>query len=154
MFKLQGFTVVELIITILILALLATLAAPTFSNMIRQYNLERSMMELNMLLSKARSTAVTTRQIVTVHLGQEQQDTSHTKYWMPKGQVTYSATSNQFVFLATGHVKSSVNTNISHGFTDFSVMLCDAEKSKANLAVTITLSYFGAVQGAVKGLCI
>ncbi len=57
-----GFTMVELIITIAVLAIIALMAAPSFATMYNRQKLESSARELVMKVSEARSQAVLLRQ--------------------------------------------------------------------------------------------
>ncbi|ENX38193.1 GspH/FimT family pseudopilin [Acinetobacter sp. NIPH 2100] len=60
--SIAGFTLVELIITIAILAIIALMAAPSFATMYSRQKLESSARELVMKISEARSQAVLLRQ--------------------------------------------------------------------------------------------
>lgn len=56
--KIQGFTLIELMVTIAVLAIIAMMAAPTFTQMIRNNQLNNDTGNLVTLLLEARSTAV------------------------------------------------------------------------------------------------
>ena len=61
----QGFTLVELVVTIALLTILTTLAIPSFSEMLRQWRRDSATRELTTSLQLARSEAIkTSRQIV------------------------------------------------------------------------------------------
>lgn len=61
----HGFTLVELVVTIALLAILTTLAAPSFSEVLRQWRRDSATRELTTSLQLARSEAIkTSRQIV------------------------------------------------------------------------------------------
>lgn len=81
----RGFTLIELMITIAIMAIIATMAAPSFSNMLERQRLNRDTQSLIAQLSKARSQAVALRRDVTVTLNSQTTDTADTLNWSPSG---------------------------------------------------------------------
>ena len=64
----QGFTLVELMVTVAILAIIATIVAPSFSNIIQNQRLNMSVNSLVSVLAEAQSTAVLQHQTYTVGL--------------------------------------------------------------------------------------
>lgn len=59
--KNRGFTLIELMVTIAVLAIIATMAAPSFSSMINNQRLKQSMTEVKNGIMDARSRAILTR---------------------------------------------------------------------------------------------
>ena len=53
----RGFTLVELMITIGVMAIIAVMAVPSFTNMLLKQNLNKSTRDLVIVLEKARSKA-------------------------------------------------------------------------------------------------
>ncbi|WP_439107208.1 GspH/FimT family pseudopilin [Congregibacter sp.] len=62
----KGFTLVELMIVIVIIAILLTVAAPSFRNFVAQQRLRSASMDLRMALTMARSEAVKRNANVTL----------------------------------------------------------------------------------------
>lgn len=62
----QGFTLIELMVTVILVAILATIAIPTFTDLIRDNRVQAQAEELNSLLQYARSEAVIRRRSVNV----------------------------------------------------------------------------------------
>lgn len=62
----RGFTLIELIVTIAVLAVIASIAAPSFSNQIIRQRLDNSGREILSALYEGRSKAVSMRSVVVV----------------------------------------------------------------------------------------
>lgn len=62
----KGFTLVELMVTIAVLAIIATIAVPSFSQQISRQNLDNSGREILSALAEGRSRAVALRSSVVV----------------------------------------------------------------------------------------
>lgn len=62
----QGFTLIELMVTIAVMAIIAMMAAPSFSNLIASYQLNQSVDQFVLGLKEGRSRAATVRHNVVV----------------------------------------------------------------------------------------
>src|SRR5690606_35849867 len=105
---------IELRVTIVVLAIIAMMAAPSFGNLLLKQNLNRSTQDLVSTLNAARSTAVLERREVTVDLSKTDQtaDTAATRYWLPKGEaVLKSGLPTSITFQLSGAIKDHA-TNI------------------------------------------
>ena len=101
--KKQGFTLIELMITIAILAIIATMAAPSFGNLIQKQNLNRSTQELIGQLNNARSKAVLERRDVTVQLNSLAADTPTQLNWASQDKtILKSGSPTEITFLLSG----------------------------------------------------
>lgn len=146
--KNKGFTLIELMVTIAVLAIVAMMAAPSFGNMINTQNLNRSTSDLMGVLSKARSQAAIERRMVTVSIGQGV-DNNNTLFWSPHGKSNLKTGSN-IIFMPNGLVRDpSSNTVIG---TDTTFVICE-NGSDSNLSKTIVVSRIGTIQQPVTGDC-
>lgn len=90
--KHKGFTLIELMVTIAVMAIIAMMAAPSFSQMKERRLVQESLRDLASSLTTARSNAALYRQDVTVHLGQKGDGDESNLYWELKDEdleVTY-----------------------------------------------------------------
>ena len=62
----HGFTLIELMVTIGVMAIIATMAAPSFGNLIAEKRLESDTRELALILGDARGQAATLRKNITI----------------------------------------------------------------------------------------
>jgi len=62
----RGFTIVELMVTVLILAIITAIAAPSFSNIMRGSSINSSLLQLRSAFALAREQAVTMQENVTI----------------------------------------------------------------------------------------
>ena len=80
--KIQGFTLIELMVVIAIIAIVAMIAAPNLSDAIEKRQIERTTTDFEKALTQARSDAVLNRKKITIHLNASGQDTPTDRYWM------------------------------------------------------------------------
>lgn len=79
----MGFTLVELMVTIAVMAIIATMAAPSFSQLIHERKLDGDARDLALVLSDMRGQAATLRKDITLKL-QSGTSTATTYFWLPK----------------------------------------------------------------------
>ena len=146
--KNKGFTLIELMVTIAVLAIIAMMAAPSFGDMLVRQNLKKSTNELIGLLNQTRAKAVLERRSIVVDLNPVETDilpanTDTTVNWMPYGKTHLTSTS-----------ETSVTYGLSGGVdgatTDTSFILCSVAGGKSQ---TISVSKMGTIQQVVEGTC-
>ena len=144
--KNKGFTLIELMVTIAVLAIVASIAAPSFGNLLQKQNLNRSAQELIGQLNSARSKAVLERREVTVMLNSLDADTPTRLNWSPRGRAS----------LKTGS-PTTITFQLNGGVRDFATSISGrpfiiCNESGGNKSKNISLSLMGTIQ-VTEGTC-
>lgn len=79
----KGFTLIELMISIGVIAIITTMAAPAFSNLVAKQKLDASVRSIVLIFGDARAQAATLRRIVTV-MPTAGTNTEVLFHWSPK----------------------------------------------------------------------
>lgn len=79
----RGFTLVELIVTLAVLAIIATMAAPSFGNLVAEKRLESDARELALTLGEVRAQATALRRVIILKF-QKGTSSSTVFYWTPQ----------------------------------------------------------------------
>ena len=150
----RGFTLVELMITIGVMAIIVVMAVPSFTNMLLKQNLNKSTRDLVIILGKARSKAALERRAVTVTLNSSLADTDSTLNWAASGKATLVSTTTSIVFRSDGMVQDPTTTTAPLN-SDLTLVLCDQAQAQAQYSKRIILSRIGVVQqrDLVTGNC-
>ncbi|MDR2249021.1 GspH/FimT family pseudopilin [Acinetobacter sp.] len=141
----EGFTLVELMVTIAVMAIIAMMAAPTFGDMLVNQNLNRSAEDLVSSINQARMKAVVERRQITVQLNSTYiADTDNQINWMPSGKAQLKTGSDSsIIFLMSGLVKDAT------GDTTFEI----CNKATGNKSKIISVSRMGTIQSNAVGTC-
>ncbi len=149
--KNKGFTLIELIVTIAVMTIIAILAAPSFGDMLKKQNLNKSSKELIATLNQARAKAALERREITVELLSSDANTESSMNWMPVGKANLkTGTSTEIVFMPNGLVKDPSTNQVIAGDTAF--VICD-DVSGSNNSKQITISRMGTIHQIVEGDC-
>ncbi|MHA3082660.1 pilus assembly FimT family protein [Acinetobacter sp. ANC 5383] len=150
----RGFTLIELMVTIGVMAIIAAIAVPSFNNMLLKQNLNASTRSLVITLEKARSKAALERRLVTVALNSSAADTDSILNWQPSGKSALISTTTSITFRADGMVQDPTTTTAPLS-ADMPLVLCDQAQAQAQYSKRITLSRMGVVQQGdlVTGNC-
>lgn len=140
--KKNGFTLIELMVTIAVLAILATMAVPSFGNIIKNQRFKENTNELINKIRQARTYAVLNHQEVTLRLNVAGVDSAPVFNWIGEDTARLKTTSNnELVFDKKGFLRSTFNV----------VEIC---KSNGNSeSVKITLTQLGHIHKVEKGAC-
>ncbi|OTG63925.1 type II secretion system protein GspH [Acinetobacter sp. ANC 4470] len=145
--KNQGFTLIELMVTIAVMAIIAMMAAPSFGDMVLSQNLNRSAQDLILTLNEARSKAALERRNIEVNLFVDEHNslpinTPGIVNWKPKGKaILQSATSITF----------DITGVVSGASTDTTFQICD--QSGGVKSKIISISKMGTIQQTTEGTC-
>lgn len=152
--KIWGFTLVELMVTISLMAIIAVIAIPSFNNLMLKQNLNKSTRELVIILNKARSKAALERRAVTVTLNSSSADTESILNWVTSGKTTLVSTTTAVIFRSDGLVQDPIMPTIPLSST-ITLVLCDQPQATAQYSKRITISRMGTVQQGelVSGSC-
>lgn len=150
--SIRGFTLIELMVTIALLAVIAMMAAPSFSNLLAKQQLNSTTQDLISTLNEARSAAVLKRASVTVTLLSSDSIDTNTDtqyYWSSKTSTTNNtltspASLSSIIFLSNGATSSITS--------DTSFVICN---STSHTTRTFSLSVMGTVYAtpANDGAC-
>ena len=143
----QGFTLIELMVTVSILVIIVMLAAPSFTNLLVKQNLNSNIRTLLATFSDARSQSILLRKDVTVILNNTNKNTEINYYWSMEGRGSLVAptTIPSIVFQSDGTLK---NTTKNTKFTDTNFIICSMNFSK-----TVTLTRVGTITLGAEGSC-
>ncbi|MFI8124034.1 GspH/FimT family pseudopilin [Acinetobacter sp. ABJ-A23_2] len=141
----EGFTLIELMVTIVMMAIIATMAVPMFGDMLNNQNLNRSTEDLVSSINQARMKAVVERRQVKVQLNSTYiADTDNQINWMPSGKAQLKTGSDtSIIFSMSGLVKDAT------GDTTFEI--CNT--ASGNKSKIISVSRMGSIQSITMGTC-
>lgn len=143
---LSGFTLIELMVTIAVIAIIATMAAPSMANFINSSRVNSESRNFSMAMSEARSNAVLTNKQTTIHIGKEDPQTSVAGtaitefYWSPNSKVTFASDETEIVYLPSGVIKGAT--------TDLEFEFCAGESGSK-----VTFSNQGGLKLISQGSC-
>jgi prepilin-type N-terminal cleavage/methylation domain len=150
----EGFTLVELMVTIAVMAIIAIIAAPSMSNLLESKRLDTNQRDLINALTEAKSQAVLSRQNVSVNLNSTATNTTISLNWQPTSYNTITlkniaADSTQSSLVTTTLIFNS-NGMVSNINQDALISICN---SKINKKKNFILTKLGALVFKAEETC-
>ena len=84
--KIKGFSMIEMIVTLVIISILSVIAAPSIKSVLIQEHLNQSSSDLIRVLQKAQSRALLEKKVMRVFIGTEPTLNDTELSWMPSGE--------------------------------------------------------------------
>ncbi len=150
----EGFTLVELIVTIAVMAIIAMMSAPSMSNLLESKRLDTNQRDLISTLSEAKSQAVLGRQNVSVKLNSAASNTATLLNWQPTSNNTLTlkniAADNTQSSLAITTLTFNANGVVSNITQDALISICN---SRINKKKNFILTKLGALVFKAEETC-
>ena len=143
----SGFTLIELMVTIAVLAIIVGIAAPSISNQLANQRVKSTTATLANALKEARIESVIRRQIVTVSFNNNGTGT---------GSIELKANSNAvatYRYDAKNTIKATGNVNFKPNKTaaEMTYTICDSNTAASPRQITV--SKIGVITGQLGGTC-
>lgn len=150
----EGFTLVELIVTIAVMAIIAMMAAPSMSNLLESKRLDTNQRDLISTLSEAKSQAVLGRQNVSVNLNSNAANTSTNFNWIADQHNSFElrllAADGTTTLLSMQNITFIANGTVSGISQDLLVSMCN---SQLHIKKSFVLSKLGSFFVNPTGTC-
>jgi type IV fimbrial biogenesis protein FimT len=137
-----GFTLIELMVTITVLAILSVLAAPSFSSILRKQNLNQSARNLAVTLDAAKSKASIERREISILLNSSETNTENQLHWQASGESILLGTTTSLVFRTDGLLED-IHDSSQPLSSSLSLKLCDRSQSVAQYSKTVSIDRNG-----------
>ena len=108
--KQKGFTLIELMVTIAVLAIIATMAAPSFGNMISHYELRKEIKEIEFEIKENRAISKAENKKIALSLSGDSVKDGFEKIDKSQLKVKVNSKANILYFEPNGLVSSNLNT--------------------------------------------
>ena len=147
--KNKGFTLIELIIVLVIMSIIASIAAPKFSTMQENRQVQKTVRDLASVLTIARSNSAIYRKPITVHLKKDGQSDSQNIYWNSDNEKTeikfYTAECKDKILKEKKESLETIKFNIQGNVKDLQGhILISVKNNKAEQFLRLTA--FGRVE--------
>lgn len=160
--KTRGFTLIELMVTVAVLAIITTMSMPLFQDMMVAQNFRKSTQELILTLNQARSKAVLERRQVEVLLqpnstSTPSANTDNRLTWMPNGKsILKTNLSTSVYFNLTGGVcmlDGSTPPKCVTVNNDTNIEICNNTSGSDKKSKIVSISRMGTIQQTAEGTC-
>lgn len=139
----EGFTLVELMVTIAVMAIIALMAAPSMSNLLESKRLDANQRDLINTLSEAKSQAILGRQNVSVNLNSTASNTPTSLNWQTASNNTLElkniAADGSQSSLTTTTLAFNANGVVANITQDTLLSICNSRINKKKVIILTKL---------------
>lgn len=139
----EGFTLVELMVTIAVMAIIAMMAAPSMSNLLENKRLDENQRDLINTLSEAKSQAILGRQDVSINLNSTASNTPTSFSWKATSNTTLElkniAANGMQSSLTATTLTFNANGVVSNITQDTLLSICNSKINKKKILILTKL---------------
>jgi len=139
----DGFTLVELMVTIAVMAIIAMMAAPSMSNLLENKRLDENQRDLINTLSEAKSQAILGRQDVSINLNSTASNTPTSFSWKATSNTTLElkniAANGMQSSLTATTLTFNANGVVSNITQDTLLSICNSKINKKKILILTKL---------------